>query len=241
MHRQITEHWLWEEKPFSKGQAWIDLILLANHKDEKFPYKEQVITCKRGNVYRSISYLADRWGWSRKKATVFLKQLESDRMVSFEATTHGTTITIEKYSDFQIQGTTKEQQKNSKGTAEEQQRNTYKNVKNDKECKEYREGEKSPTSFEEKKRQIFNPPTVDEVRAYCQERGNKVVPETFVDFYTGKGWMVGKNKMKDWRAAVRTWEKRKGKDEKTKRNRFHNCESHGYDYEEILKQMGDLQ
>lgn len=59
----------------------------------------------------------------------------------------------------------------------------------------------------EKKQTRFTPPTVEEVRAYCRERGNSVNPETFVDFYTGKGWMVGKNKMKDWKAAVRTWEK----------------------------------
>lgn len=59
----------------------------------------------------------------------------------------------------------------------------------------------------EKKQTRFTPPTVEEVRAYCRERGNSVNPETFVDFYMGKGWMVGKNKMKDWKAAVRTWEK----------------------------------
>ena len=53
----------------------------------------------------------------------------------------------------------------------------------------------------------FVPPTVDEVQAYCNERGNRVNPEAFVDFYSAKGWMVGKNKMKDWKAAVRTWEK----------------------------------
>lgn len=53
----------------------------------------------------------------------------------------------------------------------------------------------------------FIPPTVEEVRAYCIERGNGVDPERFVDYYTSKGWMIGKNKMKDWKAAVRTWER----------------------------------
>lgn len=53
----------------------------------------------------------------------------------------------------------------------------------------------------------FNPPTLEEVKAYCRERGNSVDPERFYDFYQSKGWMVGKNKMKDWKAAVRTWEK----------------------------------
>lgn len=72
----------------------------------------------------------------------------------------------------------------------------------------------------EKKQTRFTPPTVEEVRAYCRERGNSVNPETFVDFYTGKGWFVGKNKMKDWKAAVRTWEKnRDGQTQARKINR----------------------
>lgn len=54
----------------------------------------------------------------------------------------------------------------------------------------------------------FQKPSVDEVRSYCQERGNDVDPEQFCNFYESKGWFVGKSKMKDWRAAVRTWEKR---------------------------------
>lgn len=54
----------------------------------------------------------------------------------------------------------------------------------------------------------FVPPTVDEVREYCFERGNSVDPQRFVDYYSSNGWMVGKTKMKDWKAAVRTWEQR---------------------------------
>lgn len=53
----------------------------------------------------------------------------------------------------------------------------------------------------------FVPPTVEEVRAYCQERKNSVDPERFVDYYKSNGWKVGKNPMKDWKAAVRTWER----------------------------------
>ena len=54
----------------------------------------------------------------------------------------------------------------------------------------------------------FIPPTVEEVSDYCFERGNNVDAEQFVDFYSAKGWMLGKNKMKDWKAAVRTWERK---------------------------------
>lgn len=56
-------------------------------------------------------------------------------------------------------------------------------------------------------RKVFKPPTVEEVAAYCTERKNTVDPEAFVNFYESKGWLVGKNKMKSWNAAVRTWEK----------------------------------
>lgn len=53
----------------------------------------------------------------------------------------------------------------------------------------------------------FIPPSLDEVRAYCAERKNKVDPERWHSYYTANGWRVGKNPMKDWRAAVRTWER----------------------------------
>ena len=57
-------------------------------------------------------------------------------------------------------------------------------------------------------RSKFMKPTVDEVRAYCKERKNTVNPETFCDFYESKGWKIGKDPMRDWKAAVRTWERR---------------------------------
>ena len=60
---------------------------------------------------------------------------------------------------------------------------------------------------ETQKRTRFIPPTAEEVRIYCNERKNNVDPEQFVDFYESKGWYVGKNKMKSWKAAVRTWER----------------------------------
>ena len=61
----------------------------------------------------------------------------------------------------------------------------------------------------------FVPPSVDEVQAYCTERRNGIDAQAFIDFYASKGWMVGKTKMTDWKAAVRTWESRKKKQAKT--------------------------
>lgn len=58
------------------------------------------------------------------------------------------------------------------------------------------------------KNKRFAPPSVEEVAAYCQERRNRVNPQQFVDFYASKGWRVGNQPMKDWKAAVRNWEQR---------------------------------
>ena len=57
-------------------------------------------------------------------------------------------------------------------------------------------------------RHTFSPPCVDDVRRYCGEQGLDIDAGKFVDFYASKGWMVGKNKMRDWRAAVRNWNRR---------------------------------
>lgn len=73
---------------------------------------------------------------------------------------------------------------------------------------------------QDKKRKRFTPPTVEEVAAYCHERQNSVDAQTFVDFYASKGWVVGKSKMKDWKAAVRTWEKRDGNSQPERKVNF---------------------
>ena len=61
---------------------------------------------------------------------------------------------------------------------------------------------------EKEKRKIFTPPTAADVAAYCAERNNGIDADAFVNFYASKGWMIGKNRMKDWKAAVRTWEQK---------------------------------
>jgi len=70
------------------------------------------------------------------------------------------------------------------------------------------ETEKESGAHTRQRSTVSVPPTVEEVGAYCEERRNGVDPVRFVDFYASKGWYVGKNKMRDWKAAVRTWEKR---------------------------------
>lgn len=71
------------------------------------------------------------------------------------------------------------------------------------------EGTAEPPTALKNRRKVFVPPSVDEVRTYCADRGNHVDPQRFVDFYTANGWTQGRGKpIKDWRAAVRTWESR---------------------------------
>lgn len=61
-------------------------------------------------------------------------------------------------------------------------------------------------------RHSFSPPSVDDVREYCREKGYNVDPERFVDYYTSNGWKVGRNPMKDWKAAVRSWNRKEDVD-----------------------------
>lgn len=202
LYRGIEDHWLWDDKPFSKGQAWIDLIMMANAADVKKPYKGEIMTFKRGVVHRSVLSLAEKWGWSRHKVMDFLAVLEKDNMITKNGSPNGTTITIENYSKYQNKPTTKGQQKDNERynerTTKGQPADTIKNDKNDK-------NDNKEKIY--KKESGFAPPSVEEVRQYCAERQNGVDAEIFVDFYASKGWMIGKNKMKDWKAAVRTWER----------------------------------
>lgn len=136
LYRKIDKNPLWEDKPFAKGQAWIDLLLIANHTDGQFTDRRgNIIDGKRGTVYRSINFLAERWGWSRKKVDRFLSQLWSQGVleVSKKRASDCTSIFIVNYDNYQTFGTSygarKEQDKNKSGTSEEQVRHIYKNDK----------------------------------------------------------------------------------------------------------------
>lgn len=149
VHRQLQEHWIWQDKPFSKGQAWIDLLMLANYEDSKAPYKGEIIDCKTGDVNISISQLSKRWGWSRDKTRKFLKLLESDGMTTTKATTNRTTITIENYTFYRDMVATDRAM--DKATSRQRadttkKNNKYKNTKKEKEI--YKEKEKRLGEFE---------------------------------------------------------------------------------------------
>ena len=84
----------------------------------------------------------------------------------------------------------------------------------------------------------FTPPSVDEVHEYAYGSGYSIDADKFIDFYESKGWMVGKNKMKDWRAAVRNWSRsdRQRQGGATKGNKF-NFKGRDIDYDELERQL----
>ena len=101
LDRKICDHWLWNIKPFSKGQAWVDLILMANHKDAKIPFDGRPVLVKRGSCITSIRKLAEKWGWKRDKVAEFLNVMEEDGMIRRDSNSRRTLITIENYCIYQ--------------------------------------------------------------------------------------------------------------------------------------------
>lgn len=98
----------------------------------------------------------------------------------------------------------------------------------DKDKEEDKEGEReeeTPQAVKEPKRKRFVPPTLAEVQAYCIERKNGVDPQRFIDYYEARGWMVGKTKMKDWKAAIRTWERNGYSDPKQSTDKSYDSDS----------------
>lgn len=103
VYRTLMEHWLWTDKPFTQGQAWIDMIMLANHDDVEFVYEGRLIHGKRGYVYRSIAELSERWGWGREKTAKFLETLHREKMIILKKHkgSRTTNIYIRNYDMYQ--------------------------------------------------------------------------------------------------------------------------------------------
>ena len=87
-------------------------------------------------------------------------------------------------------------------------------------------------------RKRFIPPSLEEVQAYCDERNNNVDADKFINHYTSNGWMVGKNKMQDWKAAVRTWERNGFDSKKSKSNEQQKKQSSGNFFIDMMIEEG---
>lgn len=196
LHRKITE-WGWFTEPITL-QVFLYLLCKASIKATEY----KGFSIEPGDCVIGRKALASQLDISERQVRTALEHLEQTGEIVKKSTNKFTVVTVVNWGLYQLddcesanERPTNDQQATNKRPTNDQQTTTLK------ESKEYKEDKES------KKVKKFIPPTVEEVRAYCFERGNSVSPDDFVDFYTSKGWMVGKNHMKDWKAAVRTWEK----------------------------------
>ena len=131
IHRQIQESFLWNnDEPFSKGQAWIDLLLLACYEDTEQDFNGQPCIVKRGEYKASERNLADRWNWSQKKVRNFIKVLKSQKMLTVRVIRKRSILSIINYDKYQLQGSIEESLKNHRRIIEESQNNKLINNNN---------------------------------------------------------------------------------------------------------------
>jgi DNA-binding transcriptional MerR regulator len=180
IHRKFLE-WEW----FNKSEAvhlFMYMLLKANHKDGKW----QGVEVKRGQFISSLGNISNATGISIQTIRTILKKLEKTNEIELKSTSQFTIVTISKYDCYQ-----------------DENDNTNKPLTNNQQAANK---QLTTNKKEKKERMLFIVPSLQEVSAYCHERNNNVDSQKFFDFYESKGWMVGKNKMKDWKAAIRTWE-----------------------------------
>jgi len=171
LHRKLQDNPLWTSEKFTRGQAWIDLILLANHEYGYFYCRDHKIEVKRGQVGWSHLRLSQRWCWSRSKVKKFIEDLEKEQQVKQQKSKSMTMITIVNYEEYQK----KEQQKDNRKATEEQQNDTNKKKK------------------EEKEKYLFFIKTLNEITGKkC--RGNETVKskllERIKEGYTGRDFKI---------------------------------------------------
>ena len=130
-----------------------------------------------------------RWGWGNEKTLKYLRLLEQLKMIKRDSNNRRTLLTIENYDVYQNEPNTNRTQTERRPNADPAQTINEKNEKKN-------------------NNKRFVKPTVEEVRAYCLEKGLNLDAERFVNYYESKGWVVGKSPMKDWKAAARGWSSR---------------------------------
>lgn len=194
LHRSIID-WEWYSDNIVKD-VFLHLLLNANHKDNNW----RGIMVKEGQVITGRLKLASELNFTEMQIRTALKKLKSTNEITIKTTSQYSIITINNWNLYQ-----QDNQQDNQRTTNEQPTNiqritTNKNDKNEKNDKNII-GEKN-------KNKIFVIPTVEEIKKYCEERKNNVDAERFFDYYESRGWLIGKNKMKDWKAAIRTWERK---------------------------------
>ena len=184
IHRKFLD-WEW----FNKSEAvhlFLFMLIKANHKSGKW----QGIDIERGQFISSLGNISNATGISVQTIRTILKKLEKTNEIELKSTSQFTILTICKYECYQDENETPNKQITNNQQTPNKQLTTNKNDKKEK-----------------NERSIFIEPTYNEILEYCSKRKNGVDVNKFLNFYSAKGWMVGKNKMIDWKACVRTWEK----------------------------------
>ena len=230
LFRKFTE-WEWYED-INVSRVFLHLILTVNFVDKKW----KGILIKRGSIVSSYQTLANETSLSVKQVRTAIRKLESTDDVAIKSTNKYSVFTVKNYDLYQAKG----KQETNEGQSEDNQE-TNKRQSEDKRratTKESKEGKKEKNNNIKR----FTPPTYEQVSTYCKERNNTVDAERFLDFYESKGWMVGKNKMKDWKAAVRNWERSSKQETKpAKKSQFHNFDERNYDFDELEKRLFEQQ
>lgn len=131
LHRKIQDHWIYQEKrKFSRYEAWLDLLMLANHKDNKVLLGNELLLVEKGSFITSELKLMERWSWGKGKLRSFLEMLESDGMIIRKTDRKKTTITICNYSVYHDSEETNRPQADHERTMNGLSADTNKNDKN---------------------------------------------------------------------------------------------------------------
>lgn len=215
LYRKAAESELFSERPFDRWHAFEYLLINARRFPKDVIIKGQRITLDVGQLICGMEILGDKWGWSRGKVQRFLNLLEKMEMIEKKPSQIGTIITIKNYKKYQCDSTagdTSESIEKYATTTTSRAHNKSSDDTTDSTTDGTgRKKDKKDNNIYNNKnaraREGFVAPTLEEVQAYCAERNNSVDAQRFVDYYTANGWMVGRNKMKNWQAAVRTWER----------------------------------
>lgn len=198
-------------------QLFMHLLLTATSKPCRRIVAGAPLELKPGDVVTGRERLAQELGATVREIRTAMDILKKMEIVTTKATNKYSVVSIINWDRYQYERPAERPAKQpAERPASDQQATTEQEVKNINTPITSLRSVIVPTGDTDTARKkagstIFKPPTEDEVRAYCQERGNAVDAGKFHDFYASKGWMVGKTKMKDWKAAVRTWEREAGK------------------------------
>lgn len=202
---KVTEfEWLSNPNTF---YVFMRLLFKANYKDGRWEGNE----VKRGQLITGRKSLSEELNLSEQQIRTCLDKLQRTGYITIKATNKFSIITICNYDGWQNETLPSNQQDNQQITNNQptnnQQITTIEELKE--EINKLKKEKEELTTVSKKKDKIFVPPTIEEVSAYISEKGYHFDGTAFVDFYASKGWMVGKNKMKDWKAACGTWERKR--------------------------------